>query len=90
MIQKLTQKGIDPYSPYTHTCDRPGGRGGESPALGHFPNYFDSDQLYNLSDDPDEQVNLATNPKYKNRLKIMKKELKKYLDGLPGTFAEYK
>jgi arylsulfatase A-like enzyme len=88
--QKLAKKGVDPYSPYTHTCDRPGGRGGESPALGHFPFYFDSDQLYNLSDDPDEQVNLATNPKYKNRLRIMKKELKKYLDGLPGTFAEFK
>jgi len=88
--KKLANNGVDPYSAYTHTCDRPGGRGGESPALEHFPHYYDADQLYNLSLDPDEQNNLASDPKHQKKLNEMKKELKKHLKKIPGTFAEFK
>ena len=88
--QKLARKDVDPYAPYTHICDRPGGRGGESPAMRFYPNYYDSDQLYNLKDDPNELNNLAKEPAYQKKLQELKKELKVYLNKTPGTFGELK
>lgn len=88
--KKLCNKGQDINDPFTHICDRPGGRGGESPAMGHYPNYYDADQLYNLNTDPGEMVNLAKDPKYAEKLAEMKAELKKELANKPGTFAEFK
>ena len=41
----------NPPLPYTHLADRPGGRGSEGPAKEFYPNYYDRDQLYNLTAD---------------------------------------
>ena len=71
----------------THICDKPGGRGSESPALKFYAkNYFDSDQLYDLSADPKEQQNLYG--EFKNSIKLydLKKTLQSYVDQVPGTF----
>ena len=60
----------------THICDKPGGRGSESPALEFYgKNYFDSDQLYDIKKDPKEQSNLYNNKLYESKLEILKKEL---------------
>jgi arylsulfatase A-like enzyme len=54
------------------------------------PNFFDSDQLYYLPDDPDEQNNLAGDPKYQFRLEKMKTILRKYLQSFKGRpFGEF-
>lgn len=74
----------------THINDRPGGRGSESPALNKYPNYFDHDQLYNVLDDPDEQLNLFDRCADDTVVSKLKAELKHYLDELPGGFAEFK
>ena len=42
------------------------------PSILRYPYYFDADQLYNIKDDPDEQINLAYNPEYEGKLKQMK------------------
>ncbi len=71
----------------THICDKPGGRGSESPALKFYAkNYFDEDQLYNIEKDSLETQNLYNNFMEKNRILDLKLELKKYIDDLPGTF----
>jgi len=54
------------------------------------PNYFDSDQLYNISQDPTETKNLATNPEYAEQLKKMQALLVEYLNDLPGTYPGLK
>ncbi|TLX74360.1 hypothetical protein E9993_12785 [Labilibacter sediminis] len=88
--RKLVIKGQDINDPFTHICDRPGGRGGESPAMAFYPAYYEPDQLYNLKEDPTEMVNLAKHPEYKEKLEEMKAALKKELANKPGTFAELK
>jgi len=55
-----------------------------------YPCYFDKDQLYDLTNDPDELVNLAGKPEHKERLERMKAMLKEYCDGLPHSFGEFK
>jgi arylsulfatase A-like enzyme len=71
----------------THICDKPGGRGSESPALKFYAkNYFDEDQLYQLENDPFEQTNLHLDESKKAKIKELKTELKKYLKIVPGTF----
>ena len=71
----------------THICDKPGGRGSESPALKFYAkNYFDEDQLYQLEKDPFEQSNLYLVESKKAKIKELKTELKKYLKIVPGTF----
>ena len=71
----------------THICDKPGGRGSESPALKFYAkNYFDEDQLYQLEKDPFEQSNLYLDESKKAKIKELKTELKKYLKIVPGTF----
>lgn len=56
----------------------------------HFPAYFDYDQLYNLKQDPQEQINLADNPRYEAKLGQMKAVLKEYCADLPHTFGEFR
>ena len=71
----------------THLCDKPGGRGSESPALKFYSkNYFSEDQFYNVKDDKKESQNLYDT--YNNQVKIeeLKKELKEYIEVVPGTF----
>lgn len=67
----------------------PGGGDAEHASLSQYPYYYDADQLYDLSKDPSEQVNLANNPEYAARLAEMKAVLKAQLDTLPGTFGEF-
>jgi len=67
----------------------PGGRGSEQPAINHYPNYYDQDQLYNLKLDPDEFHNLIDNPEYKSKLKEMQDLLSSYIRNLPGEFGEF-
>ena len=76
--------------PMTHICDRPGGRGSEKPAIRFYPNYYDSDQLYNIEIDPFEKNNLAEDPEYKAILEDLKTEMRNHLRELPGGFAEFK
>ena len=85
-----TWKNTDPMAPFSHIKAVPGGSDAEQPSMHKYPAYYDTDQLYDLSKDPDEQVNLAKNPEYAGKLKEMKDELKRYLDELPGNFAELK
>ncbi|UCD29591.1 MAG: sulfatase-like hydrolase/transferase [Planctomycetota bacterium] len=47
------------------------------------PNYFDTDQLYDLSKDPGELYNLASDHRYADKLKEMKQHLRRYLDTFP-------
>ena len=71
----------------THICDKPGGRGSESPALKFYAkNYFDLDQLYQIENDPFEQTNLYSEAAQKAKLKELKTALKEYLKIVPGTF----
>ncbi len=51
-------------------------------------NYFDPDQLYHLSDDPHESVNLASDPNYAEKLDEMKSLLKEHLKAVPGSFSD--
>ncbi|VGO19598.1 sulfatase family protein [Pontiella sulfatireligans] len=54
-----------------------------------FPGYYDDDQLYNLTEDPNEQTNLAQKPEYAGVLAEMKKKLRTYSLDLPHQFAEF-
>jgi arylsulfatase A-like enzyme len=74
----------------THICDKPGGRGSESPALKFYAkNYFSEDQLYQIEKDPFEQENLYGNTEQKKRIKALKAALKEYVKIVPGTFPVY-
>jgi arylsulfatase A len=79
----------DPTDPFSHLTAVPGGGDAERRSTGSYPGYFDRDQLYNLSADPREQVNLANNPEYAQQLAEMKAELQKQLTTLPGNFGEF-
>ncbi len=76
----------DPQKPFSHLEVVPGGGAAENHSYGKLPGYFDTDQLYNLKDDPYELKNLANSPENQKILADMKKELQKYLDDLPGKF----
>jgi len=80
----------DPSQPFSHLEVLPGGGDAEYGSTGKYPAYYDSDQLYNLAEDPIEHVNLANDPKYAEKLVEMQCELIKYLNSLPGTFGELK
>lgn len=78
--------GEDHTLPFSHLEVVPGGGMAEHLSYGTRPGYFDPDQLYDLDSDPDEQVNLANDPKYSEILAEMQAELQKYIDILPGVF----
>jgi len=80
----------DPSAPFSHISLIPGGGGAEAASTGKYTGYYDSDQLYDLSRDPQEQKNLACEPAYAEKLQEMKAELARYLDQLPGGFADLK
>jgi len=46
----------------------------------HHPNYWDADQLYDLSIDAQETTNFVDDPKYASVLEEMKDRLKDYLE----------
>lgn len=80
----------DPSQPFSHLTAVPGGGDAEKRSTGSYPGYFDRDQLYNLANDPREQVNLANQPEYATKLAEMKAVLQKQLETLPGGFGELK
>jgi arylsulfatase A-like enzyme len=80
----------DPSAPFSHISLIPGGGGAEAASTGQYAGYYDVDQLYDLSRDPGEQKNLAGDPAYAEKLQEMKGELVKYLEQLPGGFADLK
>jgi arylsulfatase A-like enzyme len=80
----------DPSAPFSHISLIPGGGGAEAASTGKYTGYYDADQLYDLSKDPEEQKNLAYDSRYAEKLQEMKAELVKYLNELPGGFAELK
>ena len=80
----------DPMAPFSHIQLIPGGGDAEHPAMSQYPAFYDADQLYNIARDPREQVNLASNPEYAEKLKEMKAALTAKLETLPGTFGELK
>lgn len=75
---------------FSHVSAIPGGGDAERASTGTYPGYYDADQLYNLDDDPREHRNLAADPAWAAKLTEMKQELQRFLDDLPGTFAELK
>jgi len=81
----------DPNDPLSQ-MGFPGGQATErSNALKRYAKvYYDADQLFDLSRDPNEQTNLAANPEYKAKLAEMKALLRKHLATVPGTFAPFK
>jgi arylsulfatase A-like enzyme len=93
-LKKIQGKAIfneEPKAPFGHLNLVPGGKMPlENLVRQKYPHYSNKDQLYDLSTDPDEQRNLATNPTYAEKLKEMQEELKKYLRQLPGKFGELK
>lgn len=76
----------DPSSPFSHFNAIPGGGDAERVSTGKNPNYYDKDQLYLLSVDPEEQENLANNPTYQKKLEDMQQALINILKTLPGNF----
>ena len=50
------------------------------------PNFSAPDQLYDLVNDPNEDHNLINDPKYADKLNMLKAELNAYLKSLPGKF----
>jgi len=80
----------DPTAPFSHISLIPGGGGAEAASTGKRSGYYDADQLYDLSRDRGEQHNLAADPRHAQVLEDMKRELRIYLNDLPGGFAELK
>jgi hypothetical protein len=79
----------NPPKPYTHLADRPGGRGSEGPAIRFYPNYFDSDQLYNVLEDPLERNNLFQSRLQQGRVRELQSLLRQTAATAPGSFAEF-
>ena len=76
----------DPGKPFSHLEVLPGGGVAEHESYGAKPGYFDPDQLYHLRDDPNEMINLAGDPEYRDILNEMKESLQGYVESLPGKF----
>ena len=87
---KLKYHFTDPTLPFSHLMLIPGGGDAEYPSTQRYAHYYDTDQLYDLRTDPNEQNNLINDLRYAEKLKELKAELKKYLDKLPGKFGEFK
>jgi formamidopyrimidine-DNA glycosylase len=70
-------------------ADRPGGRGSEGPAKDFYPNYYDKDQLYQVTIDPLERNNLFNDESQRTRVREMRQLLRKAVAKVPGSFAEF-
>ncbi|NQY31955.1 MAG: hypothetical protein HRT56_02130, partial [Coraliomargarita sp.] len=57
--------------------------------MSQYPDNYHSVQLYDLSKDPEEQVNPANNPEYAARLAQIQAELKAHPETLPSTFRDF-
>lgn len=80
------KSSTDSHPPFGHIA----GNGNEAKAIERHPAYWEADQLYELSTDPDEKDNLAESPRHAERLAAMKLALGSYLTNLPGGFGELK
>jgi arylsulfatase A-like enzyme len=80
----------DPSARFSHISLIPGGGGAEAASTGKYPGYYAADQLYDLTRDPRAQENLANDPQYAGVLEEMQRELRNYLDDLPGGFGALK
>ncbi len=78
----------DPNAKFSHVQLIPGGGDAEHKSMTMYPAFYDSDQLYNLKDDPNEQKNLAKDPAHTAKLKELKDALKAHLKQMPGTFGD--
>lgn len=85
-FRKMKIVNYDPMAPFSHFSIVPGGQQAENASYGKKPAYFEPDQLYHISKDPDELDNLINDPAYKEKLEELRKELQQYLDILPGKF----
>ncbi len=82
---------MDKQARVTHIHRQLGGCNTErAEAMWTKPGFFDADQLYNLSNDSNEQANLASNPEYAAKLNEMKQLMRQHMMQAPGTFAEFK
>jgi len=82
---------MDPEGRVTHIHRQLGGCSTErTEAMACKPGFYDPDQLYDLSKDPDEQNNLAGHPEYGAKLKSMQSLMRQHMLKAPGTFGEFK
>ena len=79
----------DPMAPFSHLTLVPGGADAEQVAVKAHPDYFDADQLYDLSKDPNEQHNLIDDPAYAEQARTMRELLAAHLKRMPGRFGEF-
>ncbi|MCX7818628.1 MAG: sulfatase-like hydrolase/transferase [Kiritimatiellae bacterium] len=80
----IQKKAPPPLPPYGHIA----GNNNEFKTLKRQPAYFERDQLYDLSCDPEEQTNLAARAEFAKRVALMKERLSAFLRELPDGFAE--
>ena len=76
----------DPTLPFSHVSLIPGGGGAEQGSYQRTKAYHDTEQLYDLSSDPKEKVNLAKAPEQRKRLVLMRQKLSAQLIKLNDTF----
>ncbi len=91
-IHPEREAGLDPKmkgKSLYHIGSTRGGRGLEKKIPKRYPGYWDVDQLYDLRQDPNEQVNLAKHPEHSERLQSMRQLLSSRLENLPGSFGEF-
>lgn len=69
----------------TNHLNRPG-QSHASITLMYYPEYFAPDQLYNLQNDPYEQVNLASDPEHSETLKEMRQIMNHYTQSIGSVF----
>ena len=79
----------DPMAPFSHVSAIPGGGDAEHKAIKHYPDFYDSDQLYDLSVDPNEQNNLIDSEEHQEKLEELKRVLETHLRQMPGSFGEF-
>ncbi len=80
----------DPMSPFSHVQLIPGGGDAEHMSMTKYPAFYDKDQLYKISEDPNEQKNLAKDPAHAEKLAEMKALLTEHLQEMTGTFGDLK
>lgn len=56
---------------------------------GRYPHYFDTDQLYNITSDPNEQINLFNDPSYSEIITDLQRLLAEQVKREPGVFGVY-
>ena len=76
----------DASKPFGHLMPIPGGHDAEQGAIKAYPDYYEPDQLYILTTDPNEQNNRYGENTYQAKSEQLKNELESYLLPLPGLF----